>query len=73
LNVQLMTLDRNVPGVPGWAEIPAPAPEMARLKAFFEKYELHRFAAEVQEKPAAPPRASKPVPPKPANDQMSLF
>ncbi len=73
LNVQLMTLDKNVPGVPDWAEVPAPAPDAGRLKAFFEKYELHRFAAELDGKSAPPVPAARPVPPKPANDQMSLF
>ena len=73
LNVQLMTLDRNVPGVPEWGDIPAPAPDSAKLKAFFEKYELHRFAAEIEEKPIASAPVAKPVPPRSANDQMSLF
>ena len=70
LNVQLMALDKAVPGVPEWEAIPAPAPDAARLQAFFEKYELHRFVAET----AAPPpaRAPKPPPP-PGHDQMSLF
>ena len=72
LNVQLMTLDRSVPGVPAWTEIPAPAPDLLRLRKFFEKYELHRFAAG----PAAPPR-TPPAPAKtaarPGNNQMSLF
>ena len=73
LNVELMTLDKRVPGVPEWGDVPAPAPDAARLKAFFETYELHRFAAETEEKPAAPVSVAKPVPPRPANDQMSLF
>ncbi|HAL91721.1 MAG TPA: hypothetical protein DCM68_01695 [Verrucomicrobia bacterium] len=67
LNVELMTLDKNVPGVPDWSEIPAPAPDEARLKDFFEKYELHRFAAS-----PAPAAKSQP-PPRPAEGQMSLF
>lgn len=72
LNVQLMTLDKAVPGVPDWADVPAPAPDAARLKAFFEKYELHRFAAEAAGgAPAAP--APKPPPARPAQDQLSLF
>ena len=73
LNVALMTLDKKVPGVPGWAEIPAPAPDAARLKAFFEKYELHRFVSEMGSPPPPPVPAAKPVSPRPANDQMSLF
>ena len=73
LNVQLMTLDRNVPGVPEWSDVPAPAPDAAKLKAFFEKYELHRFAAEVEGKPSASAPVAKPVSPRPAADQMSLF
>ena len=75
LNVELMTLDRAVPGVPGWGEIPAPAPDALRLKAFFEKHELHRFAAETDgpARPAAPAPAPKPAPSRPANDQLSLF
>ena len=73
LNVQLMTLDRNVPGVPEWSDVPAPAPDAAKLKAFFEKYELHRFAAEIEGKPVTSAPVAKPVPPRSANDQMSLF
>lgn len=71
LNVALMTLDKEVPGVPKWEEIPAPAPDTGRLKAFFEKYELHRFASEMA--PASPVSTVKPVPARPVNDQMSLF
>ena len=71
LNVQLMALDKDVPGVPDWAAIPAPAPDAARLQAFFEKYELHRFAAETE--PAPGPAAPKPAPARPASDQLSLF
>ena len=71
-NVELMTLDRNVSGVPAWSEIPAPDSDGARLKAFFEKYELHRFAAELDGKPAADAAIRKP--PAPAGDgQMNLF
>lgn len=66
LNVELMTLDGNVPGVPAWAEIPAPLADAARLNAFFEKYELHRFESAPQEK--APPPA-----PRPAGGQLNLF
>lgn len=65
LNVALMKLDCAVAGVPAWPDIPAPAPDAAKLKAFFEKYELHRFAGEAAEKPVAPPP--------PAPNQMSLF
>jgi DNA polymerase I len=72
-NVELMTLDKNVPGVPGWAEIPAPAPDSARLKSFFEKYELHRLAAEVVGRPSAPSPAAEPVPTRLADRQMNLF
>lgn len=71
LNVQLMALDKAVPGVPDWDAIPAPAPDAARLQAFFEKYELHRFTAETAPVPAAP--VPKPPPARPASDQMSLF
>lgn len=73
LNVLLMTLDKEVPGVPGWTEIAAPAPDAARLKLFFEKYELHRFVSDMAPAPAAPVLAAKRVPPRPANDQLSLF
>ena len=73
LNVGLMTLDRKVPGVPEWGDIPAPAPDAAKLKAFFEKYELHHFTAEMETRSFAPAPASKPVPPRSSNDQMSLF
>ena len=71
-NVELMTLDKNVPGVPGWAELPAPAPDPAKLKTFFEQYELHPFAAELDAGPAAPP-ALKSAPRPPADGQMNLF
>ena len=71
LNVQLMALDKNVPGVPDWNDVPAPAPDAARIQAFFEKYELHRFAAEAAGAPVAP--APKPPLPRPAQDQLSLF
>jgi len=70
LNVELMALDCAVPGVPDWSEIPPPAPDAVRLKAFFETYELHRFAAETASAaPAAPP----PKPPPPAAAQLELF
>ena len=71
LNVRLMALDKAVPGVPDWDGLPAPAPDAARLKSFFEKYELHRFAAETAA-PSPAPRAPKPAAPSP-NDQLSLF
>ena len=71
-NVELMTLDRNVPGVPDWSEIPAPNPDAAKLRGFFGKYELHRFAAEMDGKPSAPAAIRRP--PAPAVDgQMNLF
>jgi DNA polymerase I len=70
-NVALMTLDQNVPGVPGWPEIPAPAPDAAKLKAFFQKYELHRFAGEL-DKPPVPAAPANPNP-GPAAGQMNLF
>ncbi|NLG33981.1 MAG: hypothetical protein GX548_01365 [Lentisphaerae bacterium] len=69
LNVELMTLNRDVPGVPSWSEIPPPAPDPERLRAFFEKYELHRFAAE----PAAPRAAPPQSPPPSSSGQLSLF
>ena len=72
LNVQLMTLDKEVPGVPAWNAITAPAPDAARLRAFYEKYELHKLAAELAgEKPAAP--APPPAPKPPAAGQLNLF
>ena len=71
LNVALMTLDKDVPGVPAWNEIAAPAPDAVRLQAFYEKYELHKLAAELAaEKPAAP--APKPAPKPAAGGQMTL-
>ncbi len=73
LNVSLMTLDRNVPGVPDWREIAAPAPDAPRLKQFFQKYELHRFVAEMERGEGASAPPAKPVPSRPSNDQMSLF
>ena len=72
-NVELMTLDRNVPGVPGWAQIPAPMPAPAKLQAFFEKYELHRLAADGMSLSAVAAPAPKPVPICPAGDQLNLF
>ena len=73
LNVQLMALDKHVPGVPEWSDVPAPAPDAAKLKAFFEKYELHRFAAEIEGKSAAAAPAAKPAMARPPSDQLSLF
>lgn len=70
LNVDLMRLDRDVPGVPGWEAIPAPAPDPVKLSAFFEKYELHRLAAETR---AVPARIPAPAPAKAADGQMNLF
>ena len=72
-NVELMTLDRDVPGVPAWAQIPAPSPAPARLQAFFEKYELHRLAADGMSVPAAAAPEAKPVPVRPAGAQLNLF
>ena len=72
LNVELMTLDRDVPGVPAWADLPPPAPDAARLQALFEACELHRFAAEAAGTPSAAP-APKPAPARPADNQLSLF
>ena len=72
LNVELMQLDRAVPGVPGWGELPAPAPDPARLQAFFEKYELHRLAPAAEAPAATPPPKPAPAAPKP-DGQMNLF
>ena len=72
-NVQLMVLDKDVPGLPGWGDILAPASEPAKLKAFFEKYELHRFASEIDGSSVASAPAAKPIPSRSPNDQMSLF
>ena len=78
LNVELMELDRAVPGVPEWEEIPAPMPDLDKMKSFFETYELRQFAALLaydQQVPSVSrsPRPPKPAP-KPADDgQMSLF
>lgn len=71
LNVELMTLDCDVPNVPGWGAIPAPAPDREKLKAFFDRYELHHFAAELEKKPApaAPVKPSGSA----ADGQMNLF
>ncbi len=66
LNVELMKLDCDVPGVPVWAEIPAPVADTARLNAFFETYELHRFESAPKEK-ASPPTS------RPTNGQLNLF
>ena len=66
LNVELMTLDRAVPGVPDWADFPAPRPDAERLAAFLDRYGLRRLAS-------APPPPPPPPPPKPAGGQMSLF
>ncbi len=73
LNVELMTLDRNVPGVPGWEEIKASSPDLSQMKAFFEKYELHRFVAEMEKAASAPKAVPKPSPSAPSGDQLSLF
>lgn len=71
LNVELMTLDGAVPDVPEWDDIPPPAPDRAALKSFFEKYELHRMAADLDRPTAAAPPA--PPPPPPASQQLDLF
>lgn len=73
-NVQLIQLDRAVPGVPEWDAISPPQPDNKELHAFFELYELRQFASEL----AAERKAPAPPPPKPTsqpgNDgQMSLF
>ncbi len=74
LNVELMTLDRNVPDVPFWKDISPPAPDPARLQAFFEKYELHRFTAESQPPPPpCPEPVEGPRPPRPPDGQLNLF
>lgn len=73
LNVQLMVLDRNVPGVPRWAEIPAPAPDAERLKKFFEQYELHQMAKELTLDPPTPKATPIPRPPSTPSGQMDLF
>ena len=70
LNVALMTLDREVPGVPDWKDIPPPAPDAARLRAFFERNDLHRFIAEMDRIPAA---VAPPPAPRPAGGQLNLF
>lgn len=72
-NVELMTLDRDVPGVPGWDQIPAPSPESARLQAFFDKFELHRLAAAGMSAPAVAAPEARPAPVRPAGDQLNLF
>ncbi|MDD2239198.1 MAG: 5'-3' exonuclease H3TH domain-containing protein [Kiritimatiellae bacterium] len=71
LNVELMTLDGAVPDVPEWKDIPPPAPDLAGLKAFYEKYELHRFVTELNRQPSAAPRAAPPPPP--PTQQLELF
>lgn len=71
LNVELMTLDGAVPDVPEWKDIPPPAPDLAGLKAFYEKYELHRFVTELNRQPSASPRAAPPPPP--PTQQLELF
>jgi DNA polymerase I len=72
LNIELMTLDRNVPGVPEWNEIKPSIPDPEGLKTFFEKYELHRLAAELEKSLRTRPRTSKPAADA-GGDQMSLF
>lgn len=87
LNVELMVLDRNVPGVPPWKELSAPLADDAGLEAFFERHGLRRFKAETRTKgktaggdggtdaadvtDAAPKPNAKP--PEPRLQQMSLF
>ena len=73
LNVELMVLDRAVPGVPEWQDIPEPSPDEARLYEFYSRYELRQFAREAQTAAKAP-AAPAPRPPKPpADEQLSLF
>jgi DNA polymerase I len=64
LNVQLMTLDRDVPGVPDWSELPPPQPRPDEMSAFYEKYELRRLAVSL---PAVP------SPPAQTQTQLNLF
>lgn len=71
LNVELMQLDRDVPGVPGWGSIPAPSPDSAKLNAFFTRWELHRFVEEMKHPPPASTTPKKPTPP--ADGQLHLF
>ncbi len=66
LNVELMKLDCDVPGVPAWSEISAPVADTARLNAFFEKYELHRFESAPKEKVPLPVS-------RPTDGQLNLF
>lgn len=77
LNVELMTLDTTVPDVPEWPDIAPPAPDRQRLLDFFNKFELHRFAAELSgDAPPAHKPQPKPQPkppPKPTNTQLELF
>lgn len=73
LNVELMTLDIAVPGVPNWPDIAPPAPDRQKLLDFFNKFELHRFAAELAAHPVASPQPpAKPLT-KPDNTQLELF
>ena len=57
-NVRMMTLDRDVPGLPAWTEIPPPGPaDATRLETFLAAYALDSLA------PDAPPPASAPSDP----------
>lgn len=73
LNVELMTLDTAVPGVPEWPDIAPPAPDRQQLLDFFNKFEMHRFAAELSTQPAVPPKTTLKPPATPGNTQLELF
>ncbi len=70
LNVGLVVLDRDVPGVPAWPDIPAPAEDTAALDDFFARHGMHKLR---KTEPPTPPPPPPPAPAAPAPQQLSLF
>lgn len=69
LNVELMTLDCNVPDVPEWTDIDAPKPDLDRVHDFYERHGLHKFMNEMPPPPKPPPKPAK----RADEGQMTLF
>ena len=72
LNVGLVALDREVPGVPDWAELVGKGEDAAGLDGFFARHGLRKFREEA-EQPVAAPVLPQPEPEAPKPQQLSLF
>ena len=77
-NTALMTIDRDLPGLPSLDDLSAttPPPAPAALLDFYHRHGLRKFAASrlflPSDAPSAPPPPPPPPPP-PAQQQLSLF